>query len=93
MTDLSSLFVDLLREMSPIHETASAFAKGGRECSQKIERIYDRLRDAELLAHDFEEELENVIEALQTARATLWRMQTMLIEHGIVEPPEGRTLQ
>jgi hypothetical protein len=49
---------DLIGSLQPIHETEAAFAKGGRECSQAIERIYRVLVEAEPIASALEAQVE-----------------------------------
>jgi hypothetical protein len=43
MSDLSGILSDLIDDLTPIHESEAAFAKGGRECARAIARIYQTL--------------------------------------------------
>lgn len=68
MSDLSLILSDMIDELTPIHQAETTFAKGGDKCAQAIARFYDRLREAEPMAHDLEatvEFLEEEIEELK----------------------------
>lgn len=43
MNEISAAIRDLIRDLTPIHETTARFEKGGKECARNIEKIYDEL--------------------------------------------------
>jgi hypothetical protein len=58
MTDLTQILSGLIDELTPIHETEAAFAKGGRECARAIERIYRALVEVEPAVSELEDEVD-----------------------------------
>lgn len=47
-------------ELSPIHETAAHFERGGPECGMAILRLYQGLLEAEQNCGELQDEIENL---------------------------------
>jgi hypothetical protein len=73
---MSSPLADIILELSPLDRAMDRFREGGPSCARAIERLYERLREAEQNAFG----TDDLREDLETAEYTIERQEELALE-------------